>query len=705
MNYKKKILQEMEKKEYYAMDIQQWVDFFALKNVQEIKHLQQAFQELEQEYLVVLSKKQKYLLASSQGYFQGKIQVNKKGFGFVDFEDQPSIFVGGRNLNGAMDQDLVIVKQHIPSDHGEVVKILERSVKTLVGVILCKRKPVKFIPDDTRIHSKIKLTNLVDYHLVHGQKVQVEIDEYSEKELTGRIVKILGHENDPGVDVLSILLTHQINPEFPEEVLKQAQEIPNQVSEQDIEGRVDLRDRLIVTIDGEDAKDLDDAISLEMVDGFYRLGVHIADVSHYVTENSPLDIEAYERGTSTYVVDRVVPMLPHVLSNGICSLNPRVDRLTLSCIMDIDETGDITNYQIVPSVIKTTERMTYTDVNKFLKGNKGVLARYEHLGDLFYSMRRLAKIIRKRREQAGSIDFDKEEAKIIVDKKGKVIEIGVRERGESERIIEDFMICANECVARHTKWLESPSLYRVHEKPEAKKVREFSMISSMLGFPLKGNPEEVYPKMFQQLLAKAKNSEEYPVLSLRLLRTMQKARYDRECLGHFGLGLKEYTHFTSPIRRYPDLVVHRMLREYCFKDGSVTRNIHQDELKMEDYAKQSSLRERYAVDAERDVEDMKKAEYMQQFIGRKFEGIISGVTNFGFFVQLPNTVEGLVHVDTLENDHYEVGISQLELVGARTKNRYKIGQKVLVKVVDANKRERTIDFICLTKNDNRKKRK
>lgn len=704
MDLKKIILDQMSSNKYQALSLQGWADQLDMNESSAFLMLTKTLNNMENDFLVVRSSKDNYLLASSVGFVRGILTVNRKGFGFVDLEDADSIYIHERNLNGALNKDEVIARQQSNRDgsmEGEIVKVLNHATTTLIATIHMNRHGLLVELDDDRIKNTFKITNLAEYKLVDGQKVKLLIKKYGET-LSGVIVEILGHVNDPGMDVLSVLLQYEIEPEFPLEVLKEAQAIEQIVTSEQKEGRTDLTGRTIVTIDGVDAKDLDDAISLEKLKDGYRLGVHIADVSYYVTENSKIDIEAYNRGTSVYVTDRVVPMLPHILSNGICSLNPHVERLTLSCDMEFDNKGEIINYQIYPSFIKTTERMTYTDVNKILEQDPVLCKKYGHLDNLFLDMLALSKIIRIKREKAGAIDFEKSEAKIHVDSRGKVLDIDLRERGESEKIIEDFMVSANECVARHTKWLENPSLYRVHEAPLAKKLREFAKMTLIMGHRFKGSVENVRPLTLQSLLLEFKDTDAYPVVSTMLLRSMQKARYDASCIGHFGLALSEYTHFTSPIRRYPDLIVHRMLRKYTFEHHANPDEIANDDIKMEEIAIATSLRERAATDAERDVEDMKKAEYMEDKIDDVFDGVISSVTKFGFFVELENTVEGLVHIQSLSDDYYEYDPQSYSLIGKRVAKVYKLGMKVRIKVKDADAAKRTIDFILVK---DRKKKK
>lgn len=654
--------------------------------------LNKALNQLEDEFEIVRNQKNFFLTAIQAGIYRGSISINRKGFGFLDLDDENSIYISPDDLMGAMNKDEVVVKLlTLNSNEGKVVKILKRNTDYCIGTFESFRGGIHVKLDDERLKGRVIVKNLSQYKVVDGTKAQFKILKIW-KSITVEIVKLLGHKDDPGVDITSILLQHDIKAEFPEEVIKQAEAISQDVLPEQKEGRRDCTNQLIVTIDGDDSKDFDDAISIKKKGNNYQLGVHIADVSYYVTENSPLDLEALERGTSTYVADRVVPMLPHVLSNGICSLNPKVERLTLTCDMEIDQNGEVKSYEIYPSFIRSTERMTYNNVNKILEGDRTLCKKYEHLGDMFELMQDCASRIRQRREKSGAVDFDKDEAKVVVDKYGKVIDIKVRERGISERIIEDFMICANETVAKHMKWLEIPSLYRVHEKPTPKKLREFAKIALILGHKFKGNMEDIHPLEIQKCLVEFKDSPEYLVVSTLMLRAMQKARYDSKCLGHFGLALDEYLHFTSPIRRYPDLIVHRMLRKYVFEHCVDVDQINNDEIKMEKFGIETSDRERASTEAERDVEDMKKAEFMEDKIGLMFDGVISSITKFGFYVELPNTIEGLVHVQTMSDDYYHYDEASLQLIGEHTGNIYRLGQKVRVKLIDASKEKSTIDF-------------
>lgn len=693
---KRKILEIVDQSDYPGYEANAFAQQLDMQNTDSYKSLLKALNELENTYVLARDRKNRYFRCENLGYFKGTLKINPKGFGFVEADGQ-SFYIAKDHLNFALHGDIVMARKHAQTDHRsecEIVDIMEHRIKTVVGVIKKNDREMYFLPDSFMNGHSFFITNIKEFKLVNDTKVLLKIDSYG-KTLKCHIEKVLGHKYDPGIDVLSVLMEHDIEPSFPEEVIREAAQISDEISENEIKNRRDLRNLQIITIDGEDAKDLDDAVSVQKTEDGYYLGVHIADVSYYVSQGSAIDREAYQRGTSVYVTDRVVPMLPHALCNGICSLLPRVDRLTLTCRMHIDKKGEIKDYQIFPSVIKTTERMTYTDVNKILAEDKKTVKKYQHIVPLCRDMQKLSNIIRKRRESLGNIDFDVKEAKIIVNDKGRPTDIVLRDRGKAERIIEDFMICANECVAMHNRWLEVPSIYRIHETPEPKKIREFSRMSRNLGYPLHANAKAVYPKQLQEFLDSTKECEEYPVLSAYLLRSMQKARYDAECLGHFGLALENYTHFTSPIRRYPDLIVHRMLRKYYFQQVYDIDEMKNDELWIEECAKHSSAQERKAIEAERDVEDMKKSEYMERYVGQAFDGIVSGITKFGMFVELENTVEGLVHINSLRDDHYHYDDHSKALIGRTTAKTYRMGQKVTVRVTGANHFKREVDFELL----------
>lgn len=687
------ILDTIHSSKYKGLDVEGFKQAFSIHSSQEFTQLVKAINLLVDEYIIILNEKQQYFPLASLGYMIGTLQKNPKGFGFVE-NGELSVYASRYEVAKYMDGDEVlaqIIHNRDGSVECEIKKVISHSKHTVIGVIKKKGNRTWFLPDTPMPNQKFKIRNGKDFKLVNDTKVQLYIEKFG-KTLECSILQILGYKYDPGIDVLSILLEHDIEATFPAKVLEDTNAIRDKITKEDKASRLDLTEMLTITIDGEDSKDLDDAISVRRVADHYELGVHIADVSHYVVAGSALDKEAYKRGTSVYVVDRVVPMLPQVLSNGICSLNEGVERLTLSCIMEINDKGEVMNYKIAPSFIKTKRRMTYTDVNLILEKDEKACHKYSELVGMLETAFSLSLILRTRKYELGEIDFNKRESKIVVDDKGKVKDIVIRERKEAERIIEDFMIAANECVAAHTKHLETPSIYRVHETPDPKKMREFANLAAMMGYPLKGDVGHIYPKQLQQLLSKAQNDPSFDVLSTYMLRSMRKARYDRNCLGHFGLGLQEYTHFTSPIRRYPDLIVHRMLRKYYFHSVSDMECMEQDERFIDEASEHTSKMERKAIEAERDVEDMKKCEYMEDYIGHHFDGVISSVTKFGMFVELENTIEGLVHVTSLKDDFYEYDEHVKRLIGSESGKQYSMGQKVRVKVVNASKYKKEIDF-------------
>lgn len=696
MDIESKILEIIGQQNYKGLDVKHFAARLDMEDSKQFTLLCKTLNQMEDASILYTDQAHRYFTADQLGYFKGILKINPKGFGFVE-ADEKSVYIGRDSLGLALPNDEVVARIWENFDgtkEGVIIIIVQHNTKRVVGTIKKKEGKTFFLPDGFLNNRRFKITNLDDFRLVNDSKVLLLIDRY-DATLTCHIEKEVGYKYDPGVDILSLLYEHNIWPEFPEPVMKEITKIPDHVREADKEGRRSMLSHQIITIDGEDSRDLDDAVSVEVIPGGYRLGVHIADVSYYVREGMEVNAEAYARGTSVYVTDRVVPMLPHALSNGICSLNPKVERLTLTCMMDIDAQGEVMKYEIFPSYIQTTERMTYTKVNEILANNEEACREYAHIVELCEHMRALAHVLRRRRNGLGAIDFDTKEAKIVVNEQGKPIDIKLRERGEAERIIEDFMIVANECVATHMKWMELPSMYRIHETPDPKKMREFARIASTLGYPLKADIYHIHPKQLQQLLLEAKEDEAYPVLSTFMLRSMQKARYDPHCLGHFGLALDNYLHFTSPIRRYPDLIVHRMLRKYYFSGHHDAEKMKKDEQWMEEAANQCSDRERVAVEAERDVDDMKKAEYMERYIGKEYDGVISGITKFGVFVELDNTVEGLVHVSSLNDDYYHFDDAGHCLIGMRTGRKYRMGQKVRIRCIDANRFKRQVDFEIL----------
>lgn len=668
--------------------------------------LLKTLQSMEKEGLVVKNRKGRYGLPERMNLIVGRLEGHPRGYAFLipDNPEMEDVYVGLGNLNGAVHGDRVIVRPLFkPSGgrlEGEVVRILKRASTKVVGTIECGKQFAFVTPDDKRFYFDIFIPKDATAGAQTGQKVVVGITRWPEgrRNPEGRVIEVLGYGDEPGIDVLAVIKKYDLPLEFPEKVLRQAEQIPEEISEEELEGRLDLRKEKIVTIDGEDAKDLDDAVSVKRIPGGYRLGVHIADVSYYVREDTPLDKEARKRGCSVYLVDRVIPMLPPKLSNGICSLNPRVPRLTMSVIIDFDENAKVKSYQITPSVIQTCERMTYTAVNKILEENdQETIKRYDYLVEDFKLMEELAAKLNRKRFERGSLDFNFEEAKVILDENGRPVEIRKEHRGIGERIIEEFMLAANEVIAEHMYWLKVPFVYRVHEIPDMEKMYALQEFLHNLGYSIKGI-KNIKPKALQQILEAVKGKPEERVVSTVLLRSLKRAHYSEENLGHFGLASHYYTHFTSPIRRYPDLVIHRILREQM-EGGLTEERVEYLNESLGRIAKHSSERERIAEEAERETVELKMVEYMAEKVGEVFVGIISSVTPFGFFVELENTVEGLVHVSTLEDDFYRFDEKSITLRGERTKKVFRIGDRVRVKLARVNKDERQIDFIFEEKLD------
>ena len=675
------------------------------------KHLLKTIAQLEESKAIEVTAAGNIALPQPEAeVLEGTFSANPRGFGFVRIgENEPDVFVKRGNTKFAMNEDVVEVKITSPANplkgneaEGKVVAIKSRAVTSLVGEFYAfdeeeKKNSGSLLGYVVNKNKKIPFRTNISKKGLHpevGDIVRVDITHYPDRDfpevLQGLVTEIIGKATDSGIDVLEVLESLGIPSPFPEDVIAEANAVPDEIEEKDIIDRVDYRDEITFTIDGADAKDLDDAVHIKALDnGNIELGVHIADVSYYVTEGSALDREALNRGTSTYVTDRVVPMLPERLSNGICSLNPRVNRFTQSCVMEINPDGHVVNYKISQSVIKTTERMTYSDVNEMLAGNQEFLEKFAVIAESVEQMAKLHAILLGMRARRGSIDFETQEAKIIVDKLGKPIEIQVRKRGTAEMMIESFMLIANETVARSFATRELPFIYRVHEHPKADKLTRFIDFASVFGIPLKGTPEKMQSKDLQDFMLQIKGQPGEIVLSTMLLRSMQQARYDEDNLGHFGLAAEYYTHFTSPIRRYPDLLVHRLIRAESHPTTEVIE--HFEEI-IPEVAKLTSSRERRAIDAERAVEAMKKAEYMESYVGTEYDVTISSVTRFGFFVSLPNTIEGLVHMSTLGDDFYNFNERDLTLKGERTGKVFRMGQPVKVKLVKADKITGDIDF-------------
>lgn len=631
----------------------------------------------------------------------GTFISNAKGFGFVEVEGrEQDFFIPENEVNGAFHKDLVQVEllngQHGKRQEARVTKVLSHQLARLVGTYDNAGNFGFVIPDNDKVSADIFVPRERSKGAVSGHKVVVELTDYGDKKHKpeGRVIEILGHVNDPGVDIISIIKGFDLPTEFSERVLNQAVRVAKDVSENDRKGRRDLRELSMVTIDGEDAKDLDDAVSLYKEDGKYFLGVHIADVTNYVQENSALDHEARERGTSVYLVDRVIPMLPHVLSNGICSLNMKEERLALSCLMTLDEKGEVVDHEIVESVIQVNQRMSYTDVNKVLEQDEETIRRFEDLVPMFLLMKELAGLVREKRKKRGSIDFDFPESKIVLDKDGVPLSIQPYERNAATKIIEDFMLLANETVAQHFYWMEVPFVYRTHDYPDPEKIIKLGTFINNFGYHIKvkSGDNEIHPKEIQKLLGRIEGTSEEALISRLTLRSMKKAQYTTECTGHFGLACQYYCHFTSPIRRYPDLQIHRIIKEQLRGKLSEERIEHYQGL-LPQVAKHSSEMERRADEAERETEKLKKVQYMENKIGQIFEGVISGLTAWGIYVELPDTVEGMIHVSRLLGDYYYYNEEACEMIGRDTGRCYKLGQKIKIMVDGVDYLQKSIDFV------------
>ncbi len=704
---KEKIVSFMKEDAYKPLLFKELVTVLAVPEA-DIGEFISVIEELENEGRIFKTHRDRYGVPERMSLIVGRLQGNERGFGFVvpDAEDAGDIFISADSLNGAMHDDRVVarINKKVSGDkrsEGEVIRILKRANSMIVGTFEHSRYFGFVVPDNKRISGDIFIPKDEFMNAKPGQKVVAEIVKWPEKRRNaeGRIVEIIGDKGEPGADILSVMKSHNLIENFDEDVIQQAEAISDSVTEDMLKGRRDLRKLRMVTIDGEDAKDLDDAVSIEKLPGDnYRLGVHIADVSHYVRENSPLDKEALKRGTSVYLVDRVIPMLPRKLSNGICSLNPKVDRLAFTVMMDIDQTGRVLNHEIFESVLNIDERMTYKNVYKILEEKDEELCkRYDYLLDDFETMKELALILRKKRFSRGAIDFDFEEAKIILDEKGKPVEVKRYEITIANKIIEEFMLACNETVAEHFFWAGVPFVYRIHEDPDSDKIESLAEFVYNLGYTLKGI-NKIHPRALQDLLNKVKGKKEERIISTVMLRSLQKARYSNNNSGHFGLAAKYYCHFTSPIRRYPDLIIHRLMKE-SLKGFMNEQREEQLNDNLPEIARMCSERERAAEEAERETEDLKKTEFMKEHEGEEFVGIISGVTSFGMFVELDNTIEGLVRMSSMEDDYYIYNEKQYCLVGERTRKTYRIGDSVRVMLSKADIASRRIEFILLAKEE------
>ncbi|WFA10194.1 ribonuclease R [Tissierella sp. Yu-01] len=699
MSIREIIIEFMEEKTYKPMLKEELAVHFNI-NKGDFKEFYKILESLEKEGVLIRNNKDKYGLIKSDYLVVGVLQGNERGYGFVIPQDKEKddIFIPAENMNSAMHGDTVVanILKRQESDRrmeGEIVRILERANITVIGTFEDNGQFGFLIPDDHRMAYDIFIPKAHTGGAKDKQKVIVEITKWPEfrRNPEGRVVDILGYLTDKGIDILSIIKQYKLPEEFPPKVQEMANNVAEILTDKDLEGRTDLRDLTTFTIDGADAKDYDDAISIEKLENEnYKLGVHIADVSHYVRERSALDKEAYQRGNSVYLIDRVIPMLPRELSNGICSLNPNVDRLTLSVFMEIDKKGTVVDHQIMESVISSKKRCIYDDVSDFLENDdERAKEKLKEILPELKLMEELMQILHEKRDRRGSIDFDFPETFIELDDNGKPIDVRKAERRIANRMIEEFMLVCNETVAEDFYWAEIPFLYRIHEEPNPEKLQVFNKFISNFGYTLKG--QEIHPKELQLLTKEIKGKKEESVISTLLLRSLKKAVYSATSDIHFGLAAKYYSHFTSPIRRYPDLVIHRIIKDYL--KGKLSGE-KQDRLekKLPDIAEHTSMTERRAEEAEREVDDLKKAQYMSEKIGEQYEGIISSVTNFGLFVQLENTIEGLVHFNIMDDDFYRFDEENHYIIGERTKRIYRLGDTVKIEVIGADVAKRNIDF-------------
>ena len=700
---KEEIITYMEQQAVRPLSEAELAEQLGVDTVEDLVRLKKLLQEMENDGTLVLSRKKRYGRPEQFNLLLGKISRHPKGFGFLVQEksDAEDIFIPASELNGAMNGDRVIVRIKREATEksraeGEVIRILQRSVQRVVGTFESSRHFGFVVPDDKRFGSDIFISKDDFNGAKTNMKVLVEITQWPQKNRSaeGKIVQLIGKKDAPGVDILSIIMEHDLPQNFPADVLMYTESLPVEISLDERARRKDLRDLLMITIDGEDAKDLDDAVSVQMLDnGNYLLGVHIADVGHYVTEDSVLDQEALERATSIYLVDRVIPMLPQKLSNGICSLNAGEDRLALTCMMEINSQGIVVSHDIFESVIHVNYRMTYRDVTRILQQDSVLEQQYAEIVPMLQHMWKLQQVLSNKRNARGAIEFYAPESKVILDKKGHPVRIEWREQGVADKIIEEFMLCANETVAEHFFWMEVPFLYRVHEEPKTEDVSDVNKFLQNFGYNIKGANNSVHSKAYQKIVEAVAGKPEEMLVNTVMLRSMQHARYDTEALGHFGLAAQYYSHFTSPIRRYPDLAIHRVIKELLHNDNRLDeRRQVQLQHKMAHYAEHSSMREKIAEEAERESVEIKKTEYMKPYVGETFKARISGVTNFGLFVQLDNSIEGLVHISTLIDDFYQFRPESYSLLGEHTRTVYQLGQEVKVRLTRVSVEDCQIDF-------------
>ncbi|NLZ93422.1 MAG: ribonuclease R [Firmicutes bacterium] len=702
MGFKEKLLAFMREVAYKPLKIDELAHSLGIHNKKDIKQFQKLLEEMEQEGKIIKTRYGRYGVPEKMNLVVGKLQGNQAGFGFIipDNPDIKDVFIPANQMSGAMHGDHVVARilkgGSGRSNEGEIIRILKRRSALIVGRYEAGRQFGFVIPDDQRISQDIFIPKAETKSLKNGMKVQVEITRWPEprRNPEGVIVEILGYPGDKGVDTLTIIKKYELPEDFPPEVKKEIKAFSREFTEADLAGRLDLRDLTMITIDGADAKDLDDAVSLQRNEqGNWELGVHIADVGYYVKEGSFLDREAFKRGTSVYLVDRVIPMLPPELSNDLCSLNPQADRLAMSAIMELDEQGNLLSYHFTPSIIRTDERMTYDDVRAILENSDQVFCkRYEPLVPMLIEMGKLAQTLRQKRINRGAIDFALPEIKVILDDNNKPVDVQKRVRSIAETIIEEFMLLCNETVAEHFSHMEVPFIYRIHEDPDESKMLYFRDFLHNLGISIKGSPDKIHSRVLQEILADVSGKPEERVVNTLLLRAMKQAKYAAERIPHYGLAASYYTHFTAPIRRYPDLVIHRLMHEYLSGIPGQKRlaRIQKNNILA---AEQSSIRERVAMEAERESVEVKLIEFMEDKVGQEFDAVISGVTSFGLFAELDNLVEGLIHVSSMDDDFYHYHEDKLALIGERTGKTYRIGQPVRVILKRASKEEQQIDFV------------
>ena len=688
------VLDDLDKPAKSGIEIN---DALGFTKVDDYKVLERKLEEMTSKGILYYSeKKKRYLLLKNSHLMKGKLLVNPKGFGFVEIgEGKKDIYISRDNLNGGRNLDIVLFELLKDKTEGKIIKIIERNEDAFVGTVYFKNSKCYVKPDKKNMPD-IEVMEEFTKGLVEGHKVLIK--PVNNSKYIGSIVNVIGHKHDVGVDILSFVYQNGFKPKFPDEVLESIKDMPDSVKEEETKDRLDLRDEVIFTIDGADTRDIDDAISIKLNDDdTYELGVHIADVSHYVIKDSLLDKEAYERGTSVYLVDRVIPMLPHRLSNGICSLNPNVDRLAMSCIMKIDKKGRVIGSKISKSVIRSRIQMTYDAVNDILD-NGVVKEGYEEFVDKLKLMKEVSDLIRRKMVDRGYIEFSSPEAKIIVDEECKPVDIKLRSEGTGENMIENFMVAANETVSSFIFYQSLPGIYRVHDKPDEKKLTSFLQFLSARGYVVSGKRKAITSRDLQKLLKQLEDKPDSKILNDLAIRSQAKAIYSKDNIGHFGLGSKCYSHFTSPIRRYPDLILHRLIKDYT--ENYSNEIIEYWENNLTEMANHCSMKEQDSLKCERDVDDMKKAEYMESHIGEEFIGVISGVHEFGLFVELPNTVEGLIRLDCMPKGSYAFLEESLTLIHKTTKQRYSFGDSVKVRLISASKETSMIDFefVCKIKN-------